>query len=101
MKCKFRKIGTRQASAQQLRTLRETETATNPTPREREILTLIAEGRTQRQAALSLDIAYHSVTNALGHMRDRYTTPTNECLIALAVRLQWIAVAIECLDAQT
>jgi hypothetical protein len=32
---------------------------------------------------------------ALGHMRERYTTPTNEALIALATRLQWIAVAID------
>ncbi|HVP63669.1 MAG TPA: hypothetical protein VMT82_02165 [candidate division Zixibacteria bacterium] len=28
-------------------------------------------------------------------MRARYTAPTNEALIAIAVRLQWIAVAVE------
>jgi hypothetical protein len=28
-------------------------------------------------------------------MRDRYTTPTNEALIDPAIRLQWIAVAID------
>ncbi len=28
-------------------------------------------------------------------MRDRCTTPMNEALIALAVRLQWIAVATD------
>ena len=31
-------------------------------------------------------------------MRDRYTTPTNEALIALAVRLQSITLAIDCTD---
>ena len=68
----------------------------NPTPREREILTLIAEGRTQRQTASRLGLAHVSVTNRLGRMRTRYTAPTNEALIALAVRLQWITVAIDC-----
>jgi DNA-binding CsgD family transcriptional regulator len=68
----------------------------NPTPRERQILTMLAEGRTQKQAAALLGLAHRSLSNALGHMRDRYTAPTNECLIALAVRLQWIALAIDC-----
>jgi len=67
----------------------------NPTERERTILTLVAEGQTHKQAAGLLGLAHRSVTNALGRMRDRYTTPTNEALIALAIRLQWIAVAIE------
>jgi len=67
----------------------------NPTERERTILTLVAEGHTHKQAAGHLGLAHRSVTNALGRMRDRYTTPTNEALIALAIRLQWIAVAIE------
>ena len=70
----------------------------NPTERERTILTLVAEGHTHKQAAGHLGLAHRSVTNALGRMRDRYTTPTNEALIALAVRLQWIAVTIECED---
>jgi hypothetical protein len=29
-------------------------------------------------------------------MRNRYTAPTNETLVTLAVRLQWITLAIEC-----
>ena len=70
----------------------------NPTARDREILTLLAEGHTHKQAAGHLGLAHRSVTNALGRMRARYTTPTNEALIALAVRLQWINVAIECTD---
>lgn len=68
----------------------------NPTPRERQILTLIAEGRTQKEAAACLRLAHRSLSNALGHMRDRYSAPTNEALIALAVRLQWISLAIDC-----
>ena len=28
-------------------------------------------------------------------MRERYTTTTNEALIALAIRLQWIEIAID------
>ena len=68
----------------------------NPTAHERRILTLLAEGHTQKQTAGRLRLAHRSVTNALGKMRTRYTTPTNESLIALAVRLQWIVLAIDC-----
>jgi hypothetical protein len=31
-------------------------------------------------------------------MRTRYTAHTNEALIALAIRLQWISLDIECSD---
>ncbi len=72
------------------------QTRRNPTPRERRILTLLAEGQSQRELARHLGLAHHSVSNALGRMRTRYTTPTNEALIAIAVRLQWIAVSIDC-----
>ncbi len=70
----------------------------NPTAHERRILTLLAEGHTQKQAAGRLGLAHRSVTNSLGKMRDRYTAPTNESLIALAVRLQWIVIAIDCVE---
>lgn len=68
----------------------------NPNDRERRILALLAEGHSQKQAAKHLGIKPRSISNALGKMRNRYTAPTNESLIALAVRLQWISVAIEC-----
>lgn len=69
----------------------------NPTPRERRILTLLAEGHTQKQAAGHLGLAPRYVTNSVANMRTRYTAPTNEALVALAVRLQWITLAIDCL----
>ena len=31
-------------------------------------------------------------------MTDRYTTATNEALMALAVRPEWITLAIYCID---
>jgi len=70
----------------------------NPTERERRILTLIAEGRTTRQTAVHLRVKLRSVTHSLERMRNRYTAPTNESLLVLALRLQWITIAIECMD---
>jgi len=76
--------------------LRIDQNPRNPSPRERQILTLLAEGRTQKQAAATLGLAYVSVTKRLGRMRARYTTPTNEALIALAIHLQWVSLVIDC-----
>jgi len=70
----------------------------NPTERDREILTLLAEGHTTTQAAGHLGLETRCITSALERMRHRYTTPTNAALIALAIRLQWIALSIECTD---
>jgi len=67
----------------------------NPSGRQRGILTLLAEGLTQRQAAAHLGLKPRCVTSALAYMRERYTTTTNEALIALAIRLQWIEIAID------
>jgi DNA-binding CsgD family transcriptional regulator len=68
----------------------------NPTERERRILALLAEGHSQRAAAAHLGVKPRAVTSKLQQMRNRYTARTNEALVALAVRLEWIAVAIEC-----
>jgi hypothetical protein len=35
------------------------------------------------------------VTSALANRRERYTAASNEALIALAIRLQWIEIAID------
>jgi DNA-binding NarL/FixJ family response regulator len=67
----------------------------NPSERQRGILTLLAEGLTQREAAAHLGVKPRCVTSALANMRERYTTTTNEALIALAIRLQWIEIAID------
>jgi DNA-binding NarL/FixJ family response regulator len=48
----------------------------NPTPREREILTLIAEGRTQKQAARTLGLAHVSSRT--------YLSPTDSAACELA-----------------
>jgi DNA-binding CsgD family transcriptional regulator len=67
----------------------------NPTHRDRRILTLLAEGYSQKQAANQLRAKPRSITSALARMRDRYTAPSNEALVALAIRLQWIEIAVE------
>ncbi len=67
----------------------------NPTEREREILTLLAEGPTFKQAAGHLGLKHRTITRALEEMRHRSTTPTNEALMALATRQQWIDVIID------
>jgi DNA-binding NarL/FixJ family response regulator len=67
----------------------------NPSQRKHGILTLLAEGLTQRQAAAHLGVRPRCVTSALANMRERYTTTTNEALVALAIRLQWIEIAID------
>jgi DNA-binding NarL/FixJ family response regulator len=67
----------------------------NPTEHDRAILELIAAGHSHTSAAAELHTRPRNVTQALAKMRARYTAPTNEALIAIAVRLQWIAVAVE------
>jgi DNA-binding CsgD family transcriptional regulator len=64
----------------------------NPSERQRGILTLLAEGLTQRQAAAHLGLKPRCVTSTLANMRARYTATTNEALVALAIRLQWIEI---------
>jgi DNA-binding CsgD family transcriptional regulator len=68
----------------------------NPTLRDREILTLLAEGHTQKEAAGILAAKTRTITSAVERMRARYTVPTLTALVALAIRLEWIALAIEC-----
>lgn len=67
----------------------------SPSERQRGILALMAEGLTQRQAAAQIGLKPRSVASALANMRERYTTASNEALVALAIRLQWIEIAIE------
>src|SRR4051794_13267086 len=67
----------------------------NPTPRDREILTLLAEGHTQKAAAHILQLKPRTIAAAVDRMRDRYTAPTLAALVVLALRLQWIEIAID------
>jgi DNA-binding CsgD family transcriptional regulator len=66
--------------------------------RERRIFALLAEGHTQKQTAGHLGLKLRSISAALGNMRNRYTAPTNESLIAIAVCLEWITIAVDCCD---
>jgi DNA-binding NarL/FixJ family response regulator len=68
----------------------------NPTEHDRAILELIAAGHSHTSAAAELHTRPRNITQALAKMRARYTAATNEALIAIAVRLQWIALAIDC-----
>jgi hypothetical protein len=52
-------------------------------------------GASQRQAAAHLGVKPRCVTSALANRRERYTAASNEALIALAIRLQWIEIAID------
>jgi DNA-binding CsgD family transcriptional regulator len=70
----------------------------NPSPEEREILASVAEGWTPQDTARHLATSRRTVTAALHRMRDRYNFPTNEALIAAAVKLEWIPLAIDCTD---
>jgi len=70
----------------------------NPTPRDREILPLLAEAHTQKDTARILAAKPRTITAAVERMRDRYTAATNTALVALAIRLEWIALRIECED---
>jgi len=75
-----------------------TRQPTNPTPEEREILASVAEGWTPHDTARHLDTSTRNITAALHRMRDRYNLPTNEALIAAAVKLEWIPLAIDTTD---
>ena len=49
---------------------------------------LLAEGHTQEQAAGHFGLKHSTMTDALSYMREPYTKPTNEALMALATSLQ-------------
>jgi predicted ATPase/DNA-binding CsgD family transcriptional regulator len=51
-----------------------------PTPRERQVLALLASGNTNRQIAGRLDISVRTVTNHLIHIRDKLDLPTRTTL---------------------
>ena len=73
----------------------------NPSPEEREILASVAEGWTPQDTARHLATSPRTITAALHRMRDRYNLPTNEALIAAAVKLEWIPLAIDTADEPT
>ena len=52
-------------------------------------------GRRRLDTARHLDTTPRTITVALRRMRDRYNFPTNEALIAAALKLEWIPLAID------
>ena len=69
----------------------------NRTECDREIVTQLAEGHTHNQAAGHRGPRPRTIT-APSKMRHCYTTPSNEALMALATRLQWIDSPSDCTD---
>ena len=67
----------------------------NPSPRDREILTLLAEGHTRKQAAAALHLKPRTITATIQRMCDRYGAANPLALIAAAIRLEWIALEID------
>jgi len=67
----------------------------NPSPRDREILKLLAEGHTRKQAAAALHLKPRTLAATIQRMCDRYGAANPLALIAAAIRLEWIALEID------
>ena len=67
----------------------------NPSPRDREILTLLAEGHTRKEAAAALHLKPRTITANIQRMCDRYGAANPLVVIAAAIRLKWIALEID------
>ncbi len=73
-------------------TLRRARSAARePTPRELEIVRLVAEGRPNKAVAESLGISLKTVESRLRHIFDRYDLHSRSELAALAMREGWLA----------
>ena len=74
-----------------LETVRETSTADTPlTPRQREVLQLIAEGRTMKEVALILHISPRTAESHKYEIMETLGMKTTAALIQYAVRLKLI-----------
>ena len=61
-----------------------------PTPRQRQILQLMANGKTQREIAIEFGIAYNSVKNTMRYFRERIGAKSSFHAVAIAMRKGWI-----------
>jgi len=61
-----------------------------PTPRQLEILQLIAYGYTYRKIALKLGISHQTIKNHLSDMRDRIKVDSTHQAVAIGIRKGWI-----------
>jgi DNA-binding NarL/FixJ family response regulator len=64
-----------------------------PSPRDLEVLQLLAEGRCYKEIAEALNCNPHNIARRMENIRNKYA-PTNESVVALAVTLEWISVRV-------
>lgn len=62
-----------------------------PSPRELEVLNLVADGRSNSEIGLALGIGEHTVETHLERMRDRYGLPSRTQLAVFADRQGWLS----------
>jgi DNA-binding CsgD family transcriptional regulator len=62
------------------------------TPRQLQVLQMLADGMTQRQIAVELGRSYMWINDCLRHARKRLRSPTLYRLVALAVAAGYITV---------
>jgi len=55
-------------------------------PREREVLKLVAEGQTNRQIAIMLNLSEHTVKNYMRAIRNKFGTESRTEAVAVALR---------------
>lgn len=66
-----------------------------PTTRQREVLTLLASGLTERQVARQLGVAYDTVRAHVEQVRERLRVNNVTAAVALAIMRGWINPVVE------
>ena len=61
-----------------------------PTPRQLQILQLIADGESQRAIALELFLGYQTVKNHMVSIREKLKAVSTPHAVAVAIRQGWI-----------
>lgn len=70
--------------------LRSRRASAGPSPREREILLLVASGRTNQQIARHLRVSEATVKTHLAHLYAKLDSPDRASAVAAAIRRGWI-----------
>jgi DNA-binding NarL/FixJ family response regulator len=61
-----------------------------PTPRQRELIQLVANGNTERRAALDLGISFQTARNTLSELYRRIGATHNANAVYIALKHGWI-----------